>query len=551
MISLVQRQSHVSLKVREAWQKDVAQLLLTPAERILLVDDKRTEERLPGKASFSFEDRPHLSFHVPRQVWPLLALVLICALVVTAVGGCMSMMYVDGAMQDTPTAEGHFNTKPADKALWGRRKLQVCQLAFLLVAMAQTLVVLPDSYDMARDLGQGALFSGWLVGISWPLQAVAIVLAIPMKSWSWASQRTVIICSMFVLCIASLVYAVASKPPGSWQASSQLVRAIGLIVGRIVIGPCIAFCVFLRVLAQQVTPPSESITFNIGISLSVTLGIGLGPMISPAIAWCIGDDDVHVRSAASSYMFALLWALFILFSLWCVPYDPSGLIADARTMRESLIIGRDSEAEMQPESLPESHRSRIWWGGLLYNAERTFIIAAVESATVFMMETEFKWDVRLAGYAVGCTFLTSIPAIIGVQFARQHRLLSDKSLVQSAVLIGACAVVLIFPMKVSASRAAAMILATDSVIFTMGFVSNGIIDGLAVRICTESSMYSIANYELMSQFMRNVVARSLAPPFSRYILSTHGRGFYAASQMMISIFGCWTAIRTVSFQRDT
>jgi len=488
----------------------------------------------PGQSSL-VQRRPAHLFSVLPELNPQLALALVGVLLVIAVGHCFWTTDIASAM-------------PVSEALWARRKVQFFFILFYVLAMAQTLVVLPDSYDLAVDMGQGATFSGLLVGLSWPLQAVAIVLAIPVKSWSWASQRILIISSMLVLCVASLVYALAADPPQSW-APSQLVRGIGLIAGRVVIGPCIAFCVFLRVLAQQVTPPAESVVFNMGISLSVTLGIGLGPMVSPTAAWCLGDDDVHLRAAASSYMFALVWSLMIIFSLWCVPCDPSGLISAAREMGDSPVTGCEKDAT-QSEGLSESQRSRMWWGGVRYNAERTFVVAALESATVFMLETEFEWDARMAGYAVGCTFLASIPTILGLWLAKQHGLSTDRAVVQSAVLIGAGAGVFLFPMKVSASKGAVIVLTTDSVIFTMGFVANGIIDGIAIRSCAENSIYSIANYELASQFMRNVLARSLAPPFSRYILSTHGRGLYATIQLVISMFGCWTAIKTVNVQQE-
>jgi hypothetical protein len=431
-------------------------------------------------------------------------------------------------------------TSAPDPVDTNRLRLQVISPLFILFYFANTTVVIPDSYDLVLEMGGGATVSGWLVASAWPLQAVALCFLFVMKSWSWRVQRAWVLVSMLVLCMSSLLYAAAADPPHSWKNSKDM---LWLSVARVSIGPNLIFGTFLRIAAQQVTLPSENVTWNMVISLAVTLGTGLGPIVSPVVAWCIGADAVRHRSAASAYAFALLWVFMFLFSIVFVPNDLKALVEQVKLRRQNDERQRNQEvAEM-----PEKQRRSIWWSGVWFTAERSFIIAALEAATVFVLENEFGWSAPMGGFAVGSSFLSTLPLTLVLMHIKSKSIASDTSLLQVVVVTGALMTIMFFPIPgVGMGIAATLLLVTDCIVFATGFAADGLMNGFATNHCEGvESFFSTSNYIMATQFIR-VVPRALSPIVSRYLLSVHGRAMYAGVQLIMSTFGCMTCFHVAA-----
>jgi hypothetical protein len=409
----------------------------------------------------------------------------------------------------------------------------------MLFYFANTTVVIPDSYDLMTEMNLGAAESGWLIASAWPLQIVALCLLFFIKGWSWRLQRALVLLSMLILCVSSFFYAAGASPPSSWNNR----RVFNwLIAARVAIGPNMIFGAFLRMAAQQVTLPSENVAWNMIFSLSITLGTGLGPIVSPVVAWCIGADEVRHRAAASSYAFAFIWAFMFIFSLVFVPGDLKTLVDEVKKRKGDIVQQNDEAADM-----PLEKRRSIWWSGVWFTAERSFIIAALEAATVLVLENEFGWSAQMGGFAVGASFLSTLPLTLVLMRIKAKRIASDTSLLKCVVFVGALVTVLFFPIKgLRPGFATVLLLGVDCIVFATGFAADGLMNGFATNHCEgNDSFFSTSNYIIATQFIR-VLPRAISPIVSRYLISAHGRGMYAGLQLLMSSLGCVTCFHVAA-----
>eukprot|EP00427_Karlodinium_veneficum_P009986 CAMPEP_0169090486 /NCGR_PEP_ID=MMETSP1015-20121227/15846_1 /TAXON_ID=342587 /ORGANISM="Karlodinium micrum, Strain CCMP2283" /LENGTH=430 /DNA_ID=CAMNT_0009150897 /DNA_START=468 /DNA_END=1760 /DNA_ORIENTATION=- len=354
---------------------------------------------------------------------------------------------------------------------------------------------------------------------------------------SWRVQKTLVLVSMLVLCVASLFYAAGGNP--NWNDRKGMTW---LLAARVAIGPNMIFGTFLRMAAQQVTMPSENVSWNMVFSLGVTLGTGLGPLVSPIFSWCIGAEQVRNRSAASAYVFSVIWGYMLIFCAVCLPSDMRPILDEVRRRR-----GEDLQRSDEPLDMPDHQRRSIWWSGVWFTAERSFIIAALEAATVFVLEEEFDWSAQRGGFAVGASFLATLPFTLVLLRMKAKKLARDTTMLQCVVFIGAIVTVMFFP--VAGARPAlvtTLLLVTDCIVFSTGFAADGLMNGFATSYCEgPESFFSTSNYILATQFIR-VMPRFLSPIVSRYLLSAHGRAMYAGVQLLMSSLGCLTCFHVAA-----
>jgi hypothetical protein len=182
-----------------------------------------------------------------------------------------------------------------------------------------------------------------------------------------------------------------------------------------------------------------------------------------------------------------------------------------------------------------------------FTAERSFIIAALEAATVFVLENEFNWSAPLGGFAVGASFLSTLPLTLVLMHVKAKSIATDTSLLQVVVVTGALMTIMFFPIPgVGPGIAATLLLVTDCIVFATGFAADGLMNGFATNHCEGvESFFSTSNYILATQFIR-VVPRALSPIVSRYLLSVHGRAMYAGVQLIMSTLGCMTCFNVAA-----
>ena len=188
--------------------------------------------------------------------------------------------------------------------------------------------------------------------------------------------------------------------------------------------------------------------------------------------------------------------------------------------------------------------------------ERAFVVSALEGLTTIALETEFKWTTSAAGFAVGLSFLGSIPITFLAGVLRKNGWLSDLGFMQVAACASMVASILLFPQLGNALpnpsvAGPALILVADAIIFSNGYLANGVMDGLAIQSASpeESTFFHSEYFYIVSQSLQCYVGRFLGPPVARATFDRYDRTAYAGLQLamsslgVIACFGVATAVQ--------
>jgi len=296
-------------------------------------------------------------------------------------------------------------------------------------------------------------------------------------------------------------------------------------------------------MAVDVTPKLEQVPLAVINMCSLTLGLGLGPLLCPLAAWALGAVGTRARSAAVEYVLAALWGLFAVALLACFPHNVQELMEAAKLCDDASRVGGTSdEDDCAVEQLDVATREDIWRASLVYGFERALIVSALEAGTALVLEIEFGWSTSSIGVAVGLAFFAAVPLALLGGAVKSVRWFTMVQLMLLCAGTGCVASICFFPwvgaaLSLGSNGSCLLILIADAIVFSAGYLSNGIVDGLAIRVSEVDSFYNSNNFILIREILQNLVARMLGPSLARFLLSFGGRSLYAALQQCISVFG--------------
>mmetsp|Transcript_63681 Transcript_63681/g.177106 ORF Transcript_63681/g.177106 Transcript_63681/m.177106 type:complete len:208 (-) Transcript_63681:16-639(-) len=172
----------------------------------------------------------------------------------------------------------------------------------------------------------------------------------------------------------------------------------------------------------------------------------------------------------------------------------------------------------------QSASSTIFWC-ILFNAERAMLPGGIEATTISVLEVEFGQDVGSASLAVSATFMVGAVLVTCAMWLQHNAYLSDEQILRCSLLGCLLGCVMLCPFHtMSLPRQVAVILLADTLAFSFGHVSDGIISGVLYRCAAKCGWEENA---VFSRFAATSCARAVAPLFARYVLSEGGRGVYA------------------------
>eukprot|EP00927_Polykrikos_kofoidii_P042979 TRINITY_DN37037_c0_g1_i1.p1 TRINITY_DN37037_c0_g1~~TRINITY_DN37037_c0_g1_i1.p1 ORF type:complete len:603 (+),score=77.85 TRINITY_DN37037_c0_g1_i1:51-1859(+) len=433
--------------------------------------------------------------------------------------------------------------------LLGRRIVQAARLVLTILQCAHFTSVIPESNGLIHDIGYGPTASGFLIGSAWVLVVPSLFVGKYIHvSCSSAWCRVAIVVFVFVYAIAAAFFALFANPP-AWMQLTKGHRCIGLLISRLIFGIGSIADTLIATLSVSVTPRTEQIPLAVAVSCSATIGLGLGPLLCPFATWALNASSYSARAAAVQYLFATLWAVFVAFLVAGFPSNMGGLAQAKRTCDEAAEDGGVAqEDDCAVEHLNVDLRRKIWFTSLVYGFERALIVSALEAATAFVLEVEFGWSTTTTGLAVGISFLAAVPLALFGEVVKARRLLTPLQLLPACACICCLGSCLLFP-QISVSRSSArgskIVLAADALIFSTGYMSNGIMDGLAYRASDADSTYTQVNYWMACEFVQSLGGRLIGPVAARWLLASHGRTYYAALQFCVSFIGCMSCLRVV------
>jgi len=153
------------------------------------------------------------------------------------------------------------------------------------------------------------------------------------------------------------------------------------------------------------------------------------------------------------------------------------------------------------------------------------LCASIEAATINVLEVEFGLEVGNASVAVSATFMVGAVLITCAMWLRHNAYLSDEQILKCSLLGCLLGCVMLCPFQtMSVPRQVAVILLADTLAFSFGSVSEGIIIGVLYRCAGKCGWEANA---VFIRFVAGSCAHAVAPLFARYALSEGGRGVYA------------------------
>lgn len=430
-----------------------------------------------------------------------------------------------------------YNSGPCDEST--RQRMIDCNYITMQFALSSGLfsasvtVVVPESYDLVHDMGFGPTQSGLLIGSAYFMASFYGLAMRPLlKNWSQPFMRNLTIAAHCFYASLLLIYTWGADPPSWWIFQTGQARFYSCLVSRALAHCSPSYILYMMSLKAA---PREQFT-NVAL-LKVVSNIGgnaVGPLFSSFVDIVCKPGNVRARAALPQYVFIIL-SIFLAFSLCLrLPEELPSTSRRAHDVEKEMDIGgKDQPAPLQDDetSLPESDKRYIWIIAICFAAERKLVVAAVESATAFILELDFEWRPSKAGIVICVTLLLGLPMCVSTMRFKGLGWYTDVKVMRWATFVSTVASLLLSKTvgRILASNPNGspwLIFAADALIYPFMYLSYGIVESLALKVSMTGSVYSLENYVFLYA-MQNSVTRGLGPACARYIISRYTRDGYA------------------------
>lgn len=465
------------------------------------------------------------------------------------------MQSYTGAIRQTPRKKVRENPDDhqevsAEAARWISVQRIVVVDNFL--RMAHFTSNMTEAYSLAKEVGEDAVWSGLLISSAWGLAFVGALVG-----WRIAKMgHTVVLATVKavprIIVFVTLIYVMGASPPEGWLTNDT--RKYMLLGSRFAYGLVASMqAVLLSIDGARVTPASQMVDLEMYKQCARTLGIGGGPLLSALCSYFllkVGKDYATLRSSTPAVLLMILWVMFSVQIRRHFPQDGKTMddmhqakleadqVASTSTTTDWSI---EENAPLRPLSDPlriVDARRCVVVMGMLYGVERSFIVSALESATAFILETEFKYSSIRAGLSVGCTFLVALPAMAVMQLWSRSPSGANSAGLNSAGLLKICTHSSCVASLLLFAGVSPFILVACAIIFATSYLASSVTDGLALAYTEPGTTLCIENYVLVDQIGQNTLARLLGPVAARLaIRHGGGRATYAAFQVSVSVLG--------------
>ncbi|CAE7817566.1 unnamed protein product, partial [Symbiodinium sp. CCMP2592] len=293
---------------------------------------------------------------------------------------------------------------------------------------------------------------------------------------------------------------------------------------------------------NKITPAKDKTFWMIMAQCCRNGGFILGPPVFAAISAMVRQG----REVSPVSMMAWSYIGLIAFSLGNLFYGMLVFPTEIHPEPELPAEARNDQAlEAAPEQLEPEDRERVVFLMVAYSFERPFSVAAIEVATIMLLEVSYGWSAEMCGFAFIVIAASSLTLTACSTLLLQRKIASESTVFITASVAGLCGVFLLFNWQAFGKFGAGSLLLADAIVYGGASVANGIGEGWGCRAATPGTSYSIEVYRVRNIMGVNV-SRFLAPITARFILDFGGRNVYAILQLLLCCLGTWTVYKTVS-----
>lgn len=430
--------------------------------------------------------------------------------------------------------------------IWRTRRGTLADGAKLVMLLAQftsafnfTVVIL-DAYQLSKAMGQGATFSGLLIGMYMlflPLGSLVVWMVLRHSPEVWQTRaRSGFIAALMFNSIGAMLYAIVEILAFSGLGNASAWQVYGLVtcaccaraatgIGG---GICNQMC---QALFAKMIPVRERPHQMVRLTLVTMLGVGLGPLVAAALhTFKLCPASRHVFESVGLVQLAAALGMLITVAA-CFPS-----LSNLREEAQNGYQGSDAETLSLIPREELARRRTVLCGCLTMTALRGFVLSGLEASTALLLESHYGWDLSVIGLAIACTLLGCIPAKMLFDSHRARLVLS--TWIRFFVLISLLGCIFLFPRicwLLNENYCAQFLILADVLLFPCLFLGDALqrIGIMQQHLWPDGSMWD-ANCTALAIVCVTGLAQFLGPWLARWCIVMWGQDGYALQQLIIT-----------------
>lgn len=424
------------------------------------------------------------------------------------------------------------------------------QLCLLFIQHLTYMLIVPSSFTLSKALGQGAAYSGWIIGAH-----MAGVCAGGVLMWflfvvdpdAWRGGRALMLCATCLNLVgAGLFCFVTFSAEGSGtDLASSAGMAVVAVVSRVIDGFGAGINVqFGLVSIVHLMASSARTGWMASNQFAVMAAMGLGPILasfmSAASSGFTESAAAPLRSVGVTYVGLAFTVVVVAWSLYPTALESVEDFQPPTPQASSPDQGKPRTLEEQGRAWAKS-RILLQCAALVMCGLRGYVVSGLEAATPMLLETDFGWTAANSGYAIGICFLFCIPVkllfnLLGdrLDVSWMTRSAAAVSMVGAVMLSSkACQV-----LHMEGSCGALLLLAGCAILFPAIFMGDALTLGLSVmshNVMPSGSWFDTNMVGLYRLIGLSAIGRTLGPPNARAIIVASGQDGYAFVQLCAAL----------------
>lgn len=386
--------------------------------------------------------------------------------------------------------------------------------------------MIPIAYSIALSFSWSAGVSGLLIGFDgFGLLLGALItgrLLVPRLQRNSTRRKVIVALPLLqAMSYAILAWALYIEP----KASTFI--GVLLFVVRFCEGIGTGMNSISDNVAREVATSAEQISLSMWMVSTIMVGVAVGPWVSSVgllLAGADGDSvSLYQIAAPAALVAAIEMMVAVMFSM-SVPTT----LDELKERGEPAVVEEDTDTSVTPMwNGMCSPRSVVIFCGAAFCIDAMAALM-LESATSFILQDQYDWQVWLIGLFIGCAFNVSAAIVFGAGFVNERDLISPTKLSVLCLVFVCGGSVLLFNFGESYQ-----ILIGDVLVYPTEGTVMSLALGLMYTVADSNSWYNIENMNLLVTAWDGVT-RVVSPTLSRTIIEQYGRNAYAGTQLVLS-----------------
>lgn len=419
--------------------------------------------------------------------------------------------------------------------------IQLTHMMCMSLGYIQASMILPLSLDYALVMGVSAILSV----LTLPFGAIAgfafAKALIPDSDWNPYRARLVSIAAGLGSGLLGGALAAVSNTTVSWSMEQKRVvfwlvqlsfQVLAFLAGMNMM-PIVS-------LQNRATRVADKTFWAVVQSAAKNGGMVLGPALLVLLHVLVSADGSVLHPQCR-----MAWAQLTSYGFLALLVPLTTSLCCAVNTKEVDWVANDPVhilgSGTSTDCLEVDVREKLQWTAVTLCFERPYIIAAMEAATVMMLELISSWPAFETAISFVCIAFGGGLCVLLSMLLLWKDLVSERTMLLSGMWLSLFSCVLLFDITGAGMWS---LLVADALLFGCSAVSMGVAEGWAARAAVPCTGASFETFRLRYLIV-SIAARFFAPVATRFILVMFGRNIYASMQLIMVALGLGSAVRLV------